>query len=382
MAAAVFTLCSQAYARDYRSTNDLLKKGSSLSAEEAEKLEARVTQKPDDEEARIQLLSYYVAPRSPADLSSVKEARVRHILWLIEHDPKDGLGLFKAATGVYRVHCQGDDLADPEAFKRTSELWLEQIRKNPGNPEIRRAAVDAIQFCAPEQAEKILIEGKDESGLGRLYAAAILGITGQSYLNNDPAGSDAVFRERPFALTARRLLEEATDRELLVAAAVSLTREGATLWADGKLDWDYTLLGNALLSKAKAVAPDSIPLLTAPTTLPALGERPPVTLRIGGSVQQANLVRKVTPTYPPSARALGIQGTVQLTALIGLDGKILYLHPDAGPAELIPGTLEAVRQWEYRPTMFNGKPCYVTTRIDVHYTLSPRGIWIALLEPY
>jgi len=372
IAAAMLTLCLHAQPGDARNRYDLLKKGSSLSAEDVEKLETRVTQKPDDEDARIQLLPYYVVPRSTADLPSVTAARARHILWLIEHDPKGGLGLFKAETGVYRLHCQGDNLADPETFRRASELWLEQIKKNPGNAEIRRAAVDAIQFCSPEQAERILIEGRDESGLGRLYAAAVLGITGQSYLNNDPAGSDAAFRERPFAVNARRVLAEATDTDLLVAAAVSLLREGATLWADGKLDWDYTPLGSALLAKAKAAAPDSIPLLTAPTTLPARGERPPMTVRVGGNVQQANLIRKVDPVYPRSARDRGIRGTVQLTALIGLDGKILYLHPDGGPAELIPDSLEAVRQWEYRPTRLNGKPCYVVTRIDLNYQLSPR----------
>jgi len=43
---------------------------------------------------------------------------------------------------------------------------------------------------------------------------------------------------------------------------------------------------------------------------------------------------------------------------------------DAGPAELISASLEAVRQWEYKPATLNGKPCYVETRIDVNFTLS------------
>jgi hypothetical protein len=372
IAVIALTLCLHAQPRDPRSTYSLLKTGSTLSAEDAERREARVMQKPDDGGARIQLLSYYAAPPSGVALDSVKAARAGHILWLIEHDPKDGLGLFRVSTGVYRLHCQGDVLADPDAFKRASEAWLEQVRANPEDPEIRRSAVGAIQYCFPEQAEQMLVEGKDEPGLGRLYAGAVLGITGESYLNNEPAGSDAALRERPFAVKARRALEEATEKDLLVAAAARLLRDGAVLWADSKLDWDYTPLGNALLAKAKALAPDSIPLLTAPTALPAHGERPPGIIRVGGNVQEANLINKVEPAYPPDARHRKTQGTVQLTALIGLDGKILYLHADAGPAELIPGTLEAVRQWEYRPTMLNGRPCYVTTRIDVNYVLSRR----------
>jgi protein TonB len=129
-------------------------------------------------------------------------------------------------------------------------------------------------------------------------------------------------------------------------------------------------MGNALLAKAKSLAPDDMTLLTLPTTLPARGERPPLTIRVGGNVQSAKIFRKITPLYPAIARERGVQGTVQLTALIGLDGKVLYLRADAGPAELIPASLEAVRQWEYQTTTLNGKLCYVETRIDVNFTLS------------
>jgi protein TonB len=97
-----------------------------------------------------------------------------------------------------------------------------------------------------------------------------------------------------------------------------------------------------------------------------------LTIRVGGNVQGSKLIRQVPPVYPRSARDQGIQGTVELTALIGLDGKILHLHADSGPVELVDATLEAVRQWEYQPTQLNGRPCYVSTKIDVNYTLSSR----------
>lgn len=193
--AGILALGSLVQARDSRATFELLKKGSSLSSKEVERLEERVAKNPKDEESRIQLLSFYSAPPAGTDLAVVKTARAKHILWLISNDPKEGLGLFQVATRVYQLHCQGDDLADPEAFRRSSEAWIEQVRKNPAQEEIRRAAVDAIQFCAPEKAEEILLAANDRSGLGRLYAGAILGITGWSYVNNEPAGSDAGFRE-------------------------------------------------------------------------------------------------------------------------------------------------------------------------------------------
>jgi hypothetical protein len=225
-----------AHPRDVQTTFALLKKGAGLSAKDAQKLEKQVNKHPDDEEARVSLLSYYAGPPKDLDISSVKAARARHILWLIENDPKDGLGLFMIATGVFRLHCRGDDLADPEAYNRASELWLQKIKENPGDATVRNEGVAFIRYCAPEQAEQVLTEANDQSGLGGLYAEAVLGVTGESYVNSDPAGSNSALRASPFAQKAQRILEEATEKDLLVSAASTLLRDGAILWADGELD--------------------------------------------------------------------------------------------------------------------------------------------------
>lgn len=96
-----------------------------------------------------------------------------------------------------------------------------------------------------------------------------------------------------------------------------------------------------------------------------------MTIRVGGNVQAKQIVRKVSPVYPPDARVRGVQGTVRMTALIGLDGSIQYLQTLSGPAELVPASMQSVRQWKYKPTLLNGRPCYVVTQIDVNFVLSP-----------
>jgi hypothetical protein len=58
-----FTFVSSLHARDAKNTVDLLKRGLALSAKDSEKLEERLKKKPKDEEARIQLLSYYCPSR-------------------------------------------------------------------------------------------------------------------------------------------------------------------------------------------------------------------------------------------------------------------------------------------------------------------------------
>ena len=148
--------CCYAGPRDVRATFDWLKKGAALTADQARELEQRLVTAPADEESRIELLSYY-GTRDPAtDLAAVKRARAAHIFWLIEHDPKTGLGLFQVGTGVFRLHCTGDKLADWDAFRHATDLWIAQVRQQPRDTDIRRAAAEAIQYCSPEQAETLL----------------------------------------------------------------------------------------------------------------------------------------------------------------------------------------------------------------------------------
>ncbi len=76
-----------------------------------------------------------------------------------------------------------------------------------------------------------------------------------------------------------------------------------------------------------------------------------------------NCPQKVTPPYPVAAREQRIEGSVQMTALLGLDGTVLKLNVDSGPPELVDGSVRAALQWVYKPTLLNGKPCFVITRI-------------------
>jgi TonB family protein len=96
----------------------------------------------------------------------------------------------------------------------------------------------------------------------------------------------------------------------------------------------------------------------------------PQRIRVGGNVQAANLIKKVTPLYPPDAKAARIQGTVRFTATIGKDGTIINLELVSGDPMLVDSARGAVAQWVYKPTLLNGSPVEVITQIDVNYMLS------------
>jgi TonB family protein len=97
----------------------------------------------------------------------------------------------------------------------------------------------------------------------------------------------------------------------------------------------------------------------------------PARLRVGGDVEAAKRLKLVTPVYPQVAKAAGIQGTVILHAIIGMDGTPLSLrvmNGDIDP-ELTRSAVEAVSKWRYRPTLLNGEPIEVDTTIMVNFKL-------------
>ncbi len=65
-------------------------------------------------------------------------------------------------------------------------------------------------------------------------------------------------------------------------------------------------------------------------------------MRVGGQVQAANLIKKVTPTYPPLAKQARISGQVRFTAIIGKDGTIQNLQLVSGHPLLVAAARDAV----------------------------------------
>jgi len=68
------------------------------------------------------------------------------------------------------------------------------------------------------------------------------------------------------------------------------------------------------------------------------------------------ILRKVPPAYSELARRERLAGTVRLHALIGIDGTVRVLRVLSGRCSLARASVDAVRQWRYRPTTVQGKP--------------------------
>jgi TonB family protein len=93
------------------------------------------------------------------------------------------------------------------------------------------------------------------------------------------------------------------------------------------------------------------------------------TVRIGAGVAEANLIKRVEPTYPALALSARVQGLVEFNAVIGEDGAVKRVQLVRGHPLLINAAKAAVLQWKYRPTLLNGNPVSVTASVIVNFTL-------------
>jgi TonB family protein len=110
------------------------------------------------------------------------------------------------------------------------------------------------------------------------------------------------------------------------------------------------------------------PNTSAPaTTAPPAAH--PQRVRIGGNVAQKKMIHQVQPVYPQIAKTAHVQGTVILHAIIAKGGTIQELQYVSGPALLMRSAMDAVRQWRYEPTLLNGEPVEVDTKISIVFTL-------------
>jgi periplasmic protein TonB len=130
---------------------------------------------------------------------------------------------------------------------------------------------------------------------------------------------------------------------------------------------------------------DPIGLIAGILTTSATVARPPVTLKQPdarpktesteprrvrtSSIELARVIHRVEPVYPQMARMIHVEGTVELTGVIGTDGRIRELKALSGNPLLVKAAIDAVSQWIYAPPILNGERVEVIAPITVNFRL-------------
>lgn len=111
---------------------------------------------------------------------------------------------------------------------------------------------------------------------------------------------------------------------------------------------------------------------THPPSKPIDTDQPPQQTRrvVIGHIDPAYLKHRVEPRYPTMGIQLRRETRVELQAVIATDGSIQSLQVLSGDPLFFQSALDAVRQWQYSPTILNGRAVEVDTHITVIYTLN------------
>jgi TonB family protein len=226
--------------------------------------------------------------------------------------------------------------------------------------------------------------------LGTLYAAAILGATGDpKFPHQNPA----------FANRVKSQLESSDDRMMVTTAGSALVQtarrpENGRPLPPGTLNLDdHPMLlpavdfGARLMARASELGVVGGVLggvvgggpiggmvggtpsgtrggvlggIIAPVPTPAARDT-----ALQASAPPPPIVHKVDPVYPPLALQARISGVVRLAIIIQPDGSVRHIQVINGHPLLVPAAIEAVKEWTFQPSAAE-----VSTTIEVPFILS------------
>ena len=88
-----------------------------------------------------------------------------------------------------------------------------------------------------------------------------------------------------------------------------------------------------------------------------------------GTVVPPRAVKSVRALYTPQARNAGIEGTVLVDAVVLTDGSVRDVRVISSVAMLDGAAMDAVRQWQFTPTLLNGAPVEVVITASVNFAI-------------
>lgn len=139
------------------------------------------------------------------------------------------------------------------------------------------------------------------------------------------------------------------DRARTLATEATAASEKAIADADAGM-----ARAEAAAAKAKAAADARATLMST-------------AVRVGGAIRNPVKTKDVAPEYPAIAKSARVGGTVQVEATIGPDGKVADARVVKSVPLLDQAALDAVKQWEYKPTMVKGVPVPVVITVAINF---------------
>lgn len=112
----------------------------------------------------------------------------------------------------------------------------------------------------------------------------------------------------------------------------------------------------------------------SPDTQAAVRPARPQMIRVSGGVILGLVERKTMPEYPVEAMTEGIQGGVIFKIDVDETGKIVLSVPVEGDPLLVAASVDALRDFHFRPYLLNGSPVRVESQLGFNFSLEGKGV--------
>src|SRR5262245_37088165 len=95
----------------------------------------------------------------------------------------------------------------------------------------------------------------------------------------------------------------------------------------------------------------------------------PRRIKVSGGVLQGTAIKKVSPPYPPIARAARAAGKVEVQVTISEQGEVIEAIALSGHPLLRDASVNAAKQWVFKPTELRGAPVKAQGILVFNFTL-------------
>jgi protein TonB len=123
-----------------------------------------------------------------------------------------------------------------------------------------------------------------------------------------------------------------------------------------------------------ALAPSTVPNASAEASPGVSSAAPIVAALPPGEPSRSAIPRggyQVTPTYPATARRLGLEGTALLGVLVDAKGRVgeVVVRRSAGHPDLDRAAADAIKQWQFEPARRGKEAIAMWVEVPVHFRL-------------
>lgn len=247
-----------------------------------------------------------------------------------------------------------------------------------------RVTADALRTAAaaPPQEKPAAISGTLYDPLGGLLPGVALTLTDQAVgiaftATTDRNGAFAFADLQPATYELRAVLAGFSSVSTVMPIGAGANLERRIVLPIGTLNETITVVCSSPAQPSPrpvGVAPPRVLQPRPGSAAPQAAATAPFNGGIGGQIRAPRQLAKANPICP---NHVGIDTVVVLGARVGIDGYLSDIKDlrnegrqpqERQPQEIVDSAIDAVRLWQYSPTLLNGVPVEANIVVTVSYT--------------